>query len=255
MSAEALWMGDGESRLFGAMHAARSGLRAGIVVCAPILHEYVRSHRLFAMLAHELSGHGFNVLRFDYFGTGDSEGEDVEFSLQRAAIDAAMAVEHMRATMPGLPIIVLGIRAGAFPAAQLARNGSCDRLWLWQPVLDGADYMRRLLARDQVERTSTMRYPRVRDPDAGDAETLMGFPRSSDLLRQLQGESWTDAGIHADRVTLLDVAEHADSPAHAEFLHLPGPLTDWAEELDMARTAIVPVRAIAAELAKRETGA
>ena len=252
MSAEAIWIGDGERRLFGVQHVARSGLRAGIVFCPPILHEYVRSHRLFAMLAHELSGHGFNVLRFDYSGTGDSEGEDIEFSMRQAAIDAETAVDHMRATMPGLPIIVLGIRAGAFPAAQLARKGHCDRLWLWQPVLDGADYTRRLRVRDQAERTSTMRYPRVRDTDAGDLSTLMGIPCSSELLEQLQNESWSNAGIDANCVTLLDVAMHADSPAHAWFLQLPGSLSDWAEELDMARAALAPIRTIAGELAGRE---
>jgi pimeloyl-ACP methyl ester carboxylesterase len=252
MSARALWMDTSEGRLFGVLHAARSPLRAGVVFCAPILHEHVRSHRLFALLAHELSGHGFNVLRFDYRGTGDSEGPDEAFSMQHAATDAEIAIEHLRSSTPGLPVIVLGIRAGAYPAAHLARSGRCERLWLWQPVLDGADYLRRLRKRDQAERESVMRYPRVRVADETEANTVMGFPCGSECLEQLQNESWSNAGIDAARVTLLDQAADTDSPRHARFLPLPETLTSWADELDMARVALAPIKAIASELAGGE---
>jgi pimeloyl-ACP methyl ester carboxylesterase len=252
MSAQALWMEAAEGRLFGVLHAARSPLRAGVVFCAPILHEYVRSHRLFALLAHELSGHGFNVLRFDYRGTGDSEGADETFSMQRAAADAEVAIEHLRASMRDRPVICLGIRAGAFPAAHLARNGRCEQLWLWQPVVDGSDYLRRLRERDQAERVSAMRYPRARIADAAEADTLMGFPCGNECLEQLQSASWSNAGIDAATVTLLDQVASADSPAHAGFLPLPEALAAWADELDMARVALAPVRAIASELAGGE---
>jgi pimeloyl-ACP methyl ester carboxylesterase len=252
MSAQALWMEAPEGRLFGVLHAARSRVRAGVVFCQPILHEYVRSHRLFALLAHELSGHGFNVLRFDYRGTGDSEGADEDFSMRRTVIDAEVAVAHLRASMRDLPIIVLGIRAGVYSAAHLARNGRCEHLWLWQPVPDGADYLRGLRERDQVERKSLMRYPRERVTDEGDANTLMGFPCSNEFLEQLQNESWSNAGIDASTVTLLDQEVASHSPAHAGFLPLPETLTAWANELDMARVALAPIKAIASELAAGE---
>jgi pimeloyl-ACP methyl ester carboxylesterase len=252
MSGQALWLDTSDGRLFGVLHAARSRLRAGVVFCAPILHEYVRSHRLFALLAHELSGHGFNVLRFDYRGCGDSEGGDEEFSMRRAAVDAEVAVEHLRVSMDDLPIIALGVRAGVYPAAHLARSGRCEHLWLWQPVLAGADYLRRLREREQAERASEMRYPRARTANAGDANTLMGFPCGKEFIEQLQSDSWSNAGIDSDMVTLLDREVDADSPCHGRFLPLPEALTAWADELDMARVALAPIKAIASELAAGE---
>jgi predicted alpha/beta hydrolase len=87
-----LWIPCEGERLFAVLHEPAGSARAGIVFCAPILHEYVRSQRLFALLAQALSEHGYRVLRFDYRGTGDSAGTDESFSLTWASVDAKAAV-------------------------------------------------------------------------------------------------------------------------------------------------------------------
>jgi uncharacterized protein len=248
LSTHPTWIAASESRLFGILHEARPSPKAGIVICAPFLHEYVRSHRLLALLAHELGGLGFRVLRFDYRGAGDSEGADVDFSLQHAEDDASAAVDTLRAGNPALPIIALGVRGGAFPSTQLMRKGKVDELWLWQPILDGADYVRQLREKDAQERLSNMRYRWAKVPGHGDAQTLMGYPCGPDLLDQLNRSTWSGAGIDASRVTLLDVTANEASPAHSRFFALPNSLSAWADELDMVRDPVAPVRTIASAL-------
>jgi len=66
--------------LFGCLHAPEPDccLDCGVVVCQPFGHEYVNSHRALRQLAKRLVDAGFPVLRFDYYGCGDSRGETTE---------------------------------------------------------------------------------------------------------------------------------------------------------------------------------
>jgi alpha/beta superfamily hydrolase len=243
------WIGQDPTRLFAVRHAPNGPARAGVLVCPPILHEYVRSHRLFAQLGEALAALGFAVLRFDYLGCGDSQGSDESFSMSQAVRDASAAARHLRSQFPAIPVIALGVRAGAFVAAQLLRTREAERLWLWQPLLDGADYVDRLRERQAIELQSPMRYAMARTVRDGDADTLMGYPCTAELAAELQQSRWSDAGLDASQVTLLDRAASAGGPAHARRLELPDALSAWVDELDMARVAGPPITALAAQLA------
>ena len=48
--------------------------RAGIVICPPLGYEYMSSYRALRILAERLAALGFDTLRVDYDGTGNSEG-------------------------------------------------------------------------------------------------------------------------------------------------------------------------------------
>ena len=63
---------DGQQRL-GIYHAPRASVagEGGVVLCAPIGQEYMRTHRPLRQLALALADAGLHVLRFDYHGTGD----------------------------------------------------------------------------------------------------------------------------------------------------------------------------------------
>ena len=249
MSVVPVWIGSGASRLFGVLHEPAGAPRASVLFCPPFLHEYVRSHRLFAQLAEELAMLGFAVLRIDYRGTGDSSGADEAFSMSQAIRDAQVAADRLRAQWSDLPLIALGIRAGAYVAAPLLRSGQADRLWLWQPIVDGADYLRRLRERQSIELRSPMRFPVAKNLQASDASTLMGYPCAADFADELTRSSWSDAGLDASRVTVLEPTASTPAPAHSRLLRLPKSLSAWVDELDMARVPVPPIKTLAHELA------
>jgi len=255
VKSQPLWIPVDALRLFGVLHEPVTRARAAVVVCAPILHEYARSHRLFAVLAHELQVRGVAVLRFDYRGTGDSEGDDDAFSMRHAVRDAGKAIDVLRARFRDVPLIMLGVRVGALIAAAAAIEGRADRLWLWQPVVDGAAYLQGLREFEARERQSPMRYRIAKRADAIDDASLMGFLCSRDMLDELAGANWSDAGIARSSVTLLDAMVDGRSPAHARHVPLATELSAWAEQLDMTRIALGPIRALAAELADPVAGA
>ncbi len=72
-----------QRRLFASYHIAEGNVRRGhgVVLCNPFGQEALRAHRLYRVLAERLARSGIDVMRFDYYGTGDSSGEDQEGEL------------------------------------------------------------------------------------------------------------------------------------------------------------------------------
>jgi pimeloyl-ACP methyl ester carboxylesterase len=121
--------------------------QCGIVVCAPLGQEQIRSHRALVVLAEQLAREGFHVLRFDYGGTGDSAGAEL--------VDVAQCCSDIRAAAEELLNVVgierlglLGLRVGALLAAQVASSLVPDVLLLWEPIASGEEYLRELRERN-----------------------------------------------------------------------------------------------------------
>ncbi len=219
-----------------------------MLMCAPILHEYVRSYRLFALLGDALANHGMAVLRFDYYGTGDSGGVDADFNLADATTDAARALETLRSHIGNAPAIVLGIRGGAFPAARVAAHAQA--LWLWQPVRNGRTYLDELQRRDDDERRSSYRYSRRFEARQIDyAGSLMGFPCSERLTASLQDAPDPLSGPLRIPTVVCDHAAAATAPLNVTTLELAPALTQWAGQVEMQYQPARPVQEVAGRLA------
>jgi len=125
--------------LFGTHHRPRSSdTRAGVLICAPIAQEYMRTHWLFRQLAGQLTREGVQVLRFDYTGCGDSLGAQLAGGPERWCEDARQAESEFRRRAELDRVIVLGARLGGYIAA--AAFPALDSV-LWDPVRSGRQYL------------------------------------------------------------------------------------------------------------------
>jgi alpha-beta hydrolase superfamily lysophospholipase len=239
----ALWLGDASRRLFAVLHAGAPRARAGLVICPPFLNEHTRSHRLFALLANALAERGISVLRFDYYGTGDSDGADADFTLASARADAITAIQYLDVRLGGVPLAAMGVRAGALPALAAAQSQRLHALWLWQPVLDGADYVADLESRDAAQRP--MRAP----GEPARASVLMGFPLAPGLLGELRATRAALPPATTIATTLLDAEERLHGRLGVHALALPAPLHAWIHSMDMGHFPLAPVREIGTRLA------
>ena len=143
-----MFFGTGPHRLFGMYapaHAGRAQRRA-VVLCPAWGDEYLSAHRAMRQLAHQLAGVGVDVLRFDYYGTGDSAGELHEATLAGWQDDIERAIGELRDTAGAERVGVIGLRLGASLAASLVarKPGIADSLGLWDPVCSGEAYLREL---------------------------------------------------------------------------------------------------------------
>lgn len=136
-----------EQSLFGVLHGAETTTaERAALICAPVGHEFVRAHFILQRLARKLAAAGVPVLRFDYYGCGDSLGESVEGSCarwQRDIVDAGQLLEQRTGARR---ITAIGARLGATLLSNAARRLDLAGAVLWDPIADGSHYYAELAA-------------------------------------------------------------------------------------------------------------
>ncbi len=125
------------STLFGIYDPAKSPRRRiGLLIANPTGWEAIRAHRALRLLAMKASEKGFDVLRFDFMGTGDSLGDESTHTAEQALLDIEVAVEELTSLAGVSRIVLVGVRVGARIALEAARRGGMpvERIVLWDPV-------------------------------------------------------------------------------------------------------------------------
>lgn len=95
----------GEYQLLGILHTGKPDAKIGVIVIVGGPQYRVGSHRQFLLLSRHLAEQGYPVMRFDYRGMGDSEGEAVTF--ENIDEDIRSAIDAMYVHCPGLNGVVL----------------------------------------------------------------------------------------------------------------------------------------------------
>lgn len=152
-----LWITGGERRLFGVLHRPDTPApkRGGALLLAPFAEEKKGAHRLLVDLARALCRHGVTVLRFDYRGTGDSEGAFTDFTLAGALADTRVALDLLREQAAVTQVGLLGVRLGATLAAQAAPAVGATWLGVWEPVSSGRRYQQMILRQKRIREMMT----------------------------------------------------------------------------------------------------
>jgi hypothetical protein len=125
---------------------AGRGNGKGVIVCSPLGEEKVRTYRVLRNLSRLLCESGFTVIRFDYMGEGDSEGEFEESTLESRVSNALDAMGILQARTGCGEVMFLGLRfGGTLAVAAAAASGNHCGVVLWHPVVDCAAYFYDLL--------------------------------------------------------------------------------------------------------------
>lgn len=225
--------------LFGSYHPGAAGARDAVLLCPPLGQDLIRCHRLYRQLAHALAGRGIPVLRFDYYGTGDSAGASEEVEWPRCLADVAQAAEALRTRSGCDRVIGFGARLGGSLALAAAGRVPFAGLILWDPVLDGAGHVTTLDALQAALRFDTTRFVAPR-PAPALADQWLGFATGICLRRQLVQLDLDPSPLP----TLLLLSGMADThagrrrfvAAGAEVASLSQP-TAW-DDLERLETAI-----------------
>ncbi|MGH8167725.1 MAG: alpha/beta fold hydrolase [Woeseiaceae bacterium] len=122
------------------------------VFCAPFSEERQKSYRVHYRLAQFLAERGITCFRFDYLGSGDSDGNSIEASIDTMVEDTCDVVAHARALHEADHLYLVGTRLGATIAALAAeRSRDLAGIALLFPVIDGRRYWEELVRQQQVE--------------------------------------------------------------------------------------------------------
>ena len=123
-------------KLYGMIHLPDGNSRHP---CLLFLHGYtgnrIEDHCLFVKAARDLGENGIACLRFDFRGSGESQGRFADITVDGEISDALKAVEFL-ATLPSLDMDrlgIVGLGLGGCVAACVAPRVSPKSLALWAP--------------------------------------------------------------------------------------------------------------------------
>lgn len=212
-----------DAELFGLYQPAGASAGKAVLLCPPLGQEQIRCHRLYRQLAHALAAEGIAVLRFDYYGCGDSAGASEQVDWQRCLTDTCDAANELRRRSKTDRIVAFGARLGGSVALAAAEAASFSELVVWDPVLDGKAYVERMEAMQTALRQDPRRFCTPR-PASDAAGQWLGFPIGTGLrqplielrcgptnvptwiLDSLEPEAarkWQNLGVHASQVKTL----------------------------------------------------
>lgn len=105
----------------------------GVVFFHGFTGDRMESHWMFVKCARGLARAGIASLRFDFYGSGESEGEFREVTLQSEVADARSAVDFLRRQRAIDPkrVGLLGLSLGGAVAARVAHDSRARALVLW----------------------------------------------------------------------------------------------------------------------------
>lgn len=148
MNETPLFFSNQDEQLFGVLHRPEGlNKKLGWVFCHGFGEEKLWSHRVFVSFARGLSSRGYNVLRFDYRGYGDSDGLFVDSTPKSQLSDIQKAIEILQENCDEVESVgLVGLRYGAVLASLAAEETDiCEHLVLWEPLTDMERYLKEIL--------------------------------------------------------------------------------------------------------------
>ncbi|CAH0218122.1 hypothetical protein SRABI118_02154 [Massilia sp. Bi118] len=231
--------------LYGVLSLPAQAAARGILIVVGGPQVRTGSHRQFTLLARSLAQAGFPVMRFDYRGMGDSEGEQRDF--EQVQDDLRAALDCFFAQVPDMRDVVLwGLCDGASAAAMYApgdaRVAGVALLNPWVRTEQGAAkatlkhyYRARLLDPGLWKKIASGRF------DAGQAARSFasslrsafgaGQPAAPDSAAEPDLPGRMHAALQAFKGKMLVMLSGADLTAQ-EFAGLASGSRDWQRLLD-----------------------
>ena len=152
-------------------------------------------------IAEELAAAGTPALRFDYFGTGNSLGTDVDATLSRWEDDVRYACEYAMAVSGADSVRIVAARVGALIALKASQMNAVKFSVFWDPVIDGGQFVEEQAA---IHTSLAWRLMAIRN---------FNWPRAGKGRVEIGGMTMTNALVDAIRLHRGDSGLAAD-PIH-----------------------------------------
>ncbi len=224
MAATPLHFGDSDRKLYGVFHhpEQRAANAPAVLLLNPFGEEAIRSFRIFKQLAERLARAGRPVLRFDYYGTGDSEGDCETVDFDGMIRDAATAQEELEALSGARRFVWVGLGLGGAVALRAAIETAArpTQLFLWDPVLSGADYLAGLRRAHIATLSAALDLPqsRIEREIPEEISEALGFCLPDRFCAQLKVFDFVESRKVAREIRLIGSEDTVISARHEDAL-------------------------------------
>ena len=214
------FLADAAPAFFAWTHHAPEAPPRGLVavICGPIGSEYTRCHRSLRHLADRFARAGIPAVRFDYHGTGNSPGTDLDPGRVPAWLaNIRDAAAYARRWSGCDRVVLVGVRLGGTLVALASEAVGAEGLVLWNAPAKGKPYVRELQV---VARMA------ARTADSEGALEAAGFVLTAETLEALRGIDLTRSPIVARRALVVSRDDLAADTTLAERLAQLGIATE-----------------------------
>jgi pimeloyl-ACP methyl ester carboxylesterase len=115
-----------------------------VVICSPVFEEARTNYRREVLLSLALARQGIAAQRFQYRGTGNSEGDPFALTYESMCEDAGAAAERLIEKTGVRSVAFMGTRLGAMVAARVAAQFGRAPVVLWDPILESGSYFKEM---------------------------------------------------------------------------------------------------------------
>jgi esterase/lipase len=138
------------------------------------------------LLATNLAKKGYYCMRFDFQGNGDSSGDFIDQDLNSWRENISLASEELKASSGVDHLICIGIRMGAVLGLLSQTNCHFSDFILWDPIVDGKQYMNSLSNLQHEVFTQNWHYVIRRKQSELKAGEFLGYQYSEKLIEQIK---------------------------------------------------------------------
>ncbi len=134
---EAIWINSNGNKMLGILEYNESFKNRGqklVLFIHGFVGTKVEPHRMYKKLSDRLCNLGYTVLRFDFVGSGDSDGNFEDMTIEGEVQDGINVVDYCMEKYNYKEIYILGYSMGGCVASILASRVKNNGLVLWSPV-------------------------------------------------------------------------------------------------------------------------
>ncbi len=122
-------------QLVGMLHSIAHAADRAVILCHGLGGNKVEGNRIFVETGRALTAVGYDVLRFDFYGSGDSEGEFADTTVAHNVENCKSAIHFMR-DAGYKKLGLLGLSLGAAAAIITASHEQVEALITFSAVVD-----------------------------------------------------------------------------------------------------------------------
>lgn len=163
--------------------------------------DQVRLYRASHDSAMRLSRDGFNVLRFDYRGTGNSSDPSTSFSLTAWQADLAAAAEEVKEISGCHKTAAICSRIGSL--VMTAHPESFGKTAFFDPVISGAEYVETLSGIHAAMCSNPHKYLHPEGKVAETQNELVGHAMPDNLLSELKQSAMNECFTTVDSFAVV----------------------------------------------------
>ncbi|MDW3191301.1 MAG: beta-ketoacyl synthase N-terminal-like domain-containing protein [Cytophagales bacterium] len=204
IKAERFLISSDANQLFGTHYSTTSKQLTPVIICPPVFQEEIVATRAMDTLSEQLAMLHYPVVRFDFSGMGNSEGEALKLTLTQWQQNLLDVIKETIARYSSDKVHLIGLRMGASLMNNMKEELApfVDQQCYWHPIIKGQEYLKSLNKYQQIFMKGSFADPSGNDPKGSILE-YNSYQISADLKQSINDFKFQLSGHPGKKETII----------------------------------------------------